>query len=89
MTDARRIAQNRAAHDRLRGGYDARHPEIHNDIEQARLTASVAQAIDCPVSSSAMPYSLTCRPRLTAAVRSASLWRCISRSRATGCRSSG
>lgn len=46
MTDARRIAQNRAAHDRLRGGYDARHPEIHNDIEQARLTASVAQAID-------------------------------------------
>ena len=27
-----------------------------------------------PVSSSAMPYSLTCRPRLTASVRSASLW---------------
>jgi ubiquinone/menaquinone biosynthesis C-methylase UbiE len=46
MTDARRIAQNRAAHDRLRSGYDARHPEIHNDVEQARLTASVAQAVD-------------------------------------------
>lgn len=45
MTDARRIAQNRAAHDRLRGGYDARHPEIHNPIEQARLTASVARAV--------------------------------------------
>ena len=45
MTDARRIAQNRAAHDRLRSGYDARHPEIHNPIEQARLTASVAQAV--------------------------------------------
>ncbi len=45
MTDARRIAQNRAAHDRLRSGYDARHPEIHNPIEQARLTASVARAV--------------------------------------------
>lgn len=46
MTDARRrIAQNRAAHDRLRGGYDARHPEIHNAVEQARLTASVARAV--------------------------------------------
>lgn len=46
MTDARRIAQNRAAHDRLRAGYDARHPEIHNPVEQARLTASVARAVD-------------------------------------------
>lgn len=45
MTSARRIAQNRAAHDRLRAGYDARHPEIHNPIEQARLTASVARAV--------------------------------------------
>lgn len=45
MTDARRIAQNRAAHDRLRGAYDARHPEIQNPIEQARLTASVARAV--------------------------------------------
>ncbi len=41
----RRIAENRAAHDRLRGGYDARHPEIFNDIEQARLVASVARAV--------------------------------------------
>jgi len=47
MSDAarRRIAHNRAAHDRLRGGYDARHPEIHNPVEQARLVASVARAV--------------------------------------------
>lgn len=45
MTDAGRIAQNRAAHDRLRGGYDGRHPEIHNPIEQERLVASVARAV--------------------------------------------
>ncbi len=46
MTDAaRRIAQNRAAHDRLRGGYDARHPEIHNAVEQARLVGAVARAV--------------------------------------------
>lgn len=41
----RRIAENRAAHDRLRGAYDGRHPEIFNDIEQARLVASVARAV--------------------------------------------
>jgi ubiquinone/menaquinone biosynthesis C-methylase UbiE len=41
----RRIAENRAAHDRLGGAYDARHPEIFNDIEQARLVASVARAV--------------------------------------------
>jgi len=45
MNDARRIAQNRAAHDRLRAGYDSRHPEIRNSIEQSRLTASVARAV--------------------------------------------
>lgn len=41
----RRIAENRAAHDRLGGAYDARHPEIFNAIEQARLVASVARAV--------------------------------------------
>jgi SAM-dependent methyltransferase len=46
MTTARRrIAENRAAHDRLGGAYDARHPEIFNDVEQARLVASVARAV--------------------------------------------
>lgn len=46
MTSPRgRIAENRAAHDRLGGGYDARHPEIFNEIEQARLIASVARAV--------------------------------------------
>ena len=46
MSDAgRRIAQNRAAHDRLRAGYDARHPEIHNPIEQARLVEAVGRAV--------------------------------------------
>lgn len=46
MTTGRRIAANRAAHDRLRGAYDARHPEIWNDVEQARLAASVARAME-------------------------------------------
>lgn len=46
MTTARRrIAENRAAHDRLGGAYDARHPEIFNEVEQARLVASVARAV--------------------------------------------
>jgi phosphatidylethanolamine/phosphatidyl-N-methylethanolamine N-methyltransferase len=46
MTQAgRRIAENRAAHDRLGGAYDARHPEIFNEVEQARLVASVARAV--------------------------------------------
>lgn len=44
-TAGRRIAANRAAHDRLLGGYDARHPEIWNDVEQSRLVASVARAV--------------------------------------------
>lgn len=44
-TAGRRIAENRAAHDRLGGAYDARHPEIFNDVEQARLVASVARAV--------------------------------------------
>lgn len=46
MTTGRRIAANRAAHDRLRGAYDARHPEIWNDVEQARLAGSVARAME-------------------------------------------
>ena len=46
MTDAaRRIAENRAAHDRLGGAYDANHPEIFNDVEQPRLVASIARAV--------------------------------------------
>ena len=54
MTSAgRRIAENRAAHDRLGGAYDARHPEIFNDIEQARLTASVARAVAAIMSATA------------------------------------
>ncbi len=42
---SRRIAENRAAHDRLLAGYDARHPEIFNEIEQQRLAAAVAKAV--------------------------------------------
>ena len=46
MSDAaRRIAENRAAHDRLGGAYDARHPEIFNEFEQSRLLASVTGAV--------------------------------------------
>ncbi len=41
----RRIAENRAAHDRLLAGYDARHPEIFNEVEQGRLRAAVARAV--------------------------------------------
>lgn len=43
--DERAIAHNRAAHDRLGGRYDARHPEIFNDVEQARLAAVLAHAV--------------------------------------------
>lgn len=39
------IAHNRAAHDRLGDGYDERHPEIFNEIEQARLRAAMARAV--------------------------------------------
>lgn len=38
------IAENRAAHDRLLGGYDDQHPEIFNPIEQERLARSVHRA---------------------------------------------
>jgi ubiquinone/menaquinone biosynthesis C-methylase UbiE len=44
MSD-RAIAHNRTAHDRYAGEYDARHPEIFNDIEQARLADAVARAV--------------------------------------------
>jgi SAM-dependent methyltransferase len=47
-TAARRIAENRAAHDRITGAtYAARHPEIYNDVEQARLVDAVARAVGC------------------------------------------
>ena len=41
----RDVARNRAAHDRLGAAYDARHPEIFNEIEQARLRDAVARAL--------------------------------------------
>lgn len=44
MTD-RAITRNRLAHDRLGGGYDARHPEIFNEVEQGRLREAVARAV--------------------------------------------
>ena len=39
------IAENRAAHDRVGGNYDGGHPEIFNDVEQARLAAAVARVV--------------------------------------------
>jgi SAM-dependent methyltransferase len=39
------IAANRRAHDALGAGYDARHPEIFNAVEQARLAAAVRRAV--------------------------------------------
>jgi SAM-dependent methyltransferase len=41
----RAIAHNRAAHDRVAGVYDARHPEIFNDVEQARLASALARLV--------------------------------------------
>jgi ubiquinone/menaquinone biosynthesis C-methylase UbiE len=41
----RAIAHNREAHDRYAGAYDARHPEIFNDVEQSRLATTVEQAV--------------------------------------------
>ncbi len=40
------IAHNRRAHDALGAAYDTQHPEIFNDIEQARLRAAVARAVE-------------------------------------------
>jgi SAM-dependent methyltransferase len=45
MSDASAIAHNRSAHDRVAAVYDERHPEIFNDIEQARLAAVLARAM--------------------------------------------
>ena len=47
------IARNRSAHDRVARAYDARHGEIFNDVEQARLSAAAREAVtavcDAPV----------------------------------------
>lgn len=42
---ARAIAHNRRAHDALGAAYDARHPEIYNPAEQARLADAVRRAV--------------------------------------------
>jgi SAM-dependent methyltransferase len=39
------IAHNRAAHDRVADVYDSRHPEIFNDVEQARLASVLARVL--------------------------------------------
>ena len=44
MSDSE-IAHNRSAHDRLGDMYDGNHPEIFNDIEQARLASALARAL--------------------------------------------
>jgi SAM-dependent methyltransferase len=41
----------------LGGAYDARHPEIFNDVEQARLVASVARAVAAIASGDGAPGS--------------------------------
>jgi SAM-dependent methyltransferase len=40
------IAHNQRAHDALGAGYDRRHPEIFNDLEQSRLRAAVVRAVE-------------------------------------------
>jgi ubiquinone/menaquinone biosynthesis C-methylase UbiE len=44
MSERRDIERNRRAHDMIAGAYDARHDEIFNEVEQARLAASVREA---------------------------------------------
>jgi len=44
MSGMRAIAHNRRAHDRVAGIYDARHPEIFNDVEQERLARVLRRA---------------------------------------------
>ena len=44
MSAPREIEHNRRAHDRVAGVYDQRHPEIFNDIEQARLARVLSHA---------------------------------------------
>jgi SAM-dependent methyltransferase len=39
------IAQNVRVHDRIAAEYQKRHPEIFNDVEQARLAAALAEAL--------------------------------------------
>jgi 2-polyprenyl-3-methyl-5-hydroxy-6-metoxy-1,4-benzoquinol methylase len=39
------IAHNRAAHDRVADVYDSRHPEIFNDVEQARLASVLGRIL--------------------------------------------
>lgn len=39
------IAHNRRAHNRIGGAYDGNHPEIFNDVEQARLAQAVARTV--------------------------------------------
>lgn len=41
----RAIAHNRTAHDRVAAVYDARHPEIFNDVEQARLASVLSRVV--------------------------------------------
>ena len=39
------IARNRSAHDRVARVYDSRHEDIFNDVEQARLSLAVREAV--------------------------------------------
>lgn len=45
MNEAADIGHNRRAHDVLGEGYDARHPEIFNDVEQERLARAVRRIV--------------------------------------------
>jgi SAM-dependent methyltransferase len=46
MNDSRAIERNRRGHDRFARAYDKRHPEIFNDVEQERLSAALARAVE-------------------------------------------
>lgn len=49
--DSRAVLANQRAHDAVGALYDDRHPEIFNEIEQARLRAAVVRAVELASSS--------------------------------------
>lgn len=55
MAGADAIKANLRAHDALGAHYDARHPEIFNEVEQARLAAATARAVAAAAEGGATP----------------------------------
>ena len=58
MTSERQIARNVAVHDRIARKYDRLHGEIFNEVEQARLAATLERARDCIATGANPPRAL-------------------------------